>query len=128
MASAARLERGAGVQIMSPDWYSQNPPRRLSSRHQPPCRWHCCFSSSGVYGGGIVALPHPSRNASDNARTILVIEPRPFPSYRVVRYGHSASAPDSATRRPMASAQWLSDPNSARQDQSRRVTKCSECS
>ena len=47
---------------------------------------------------------------------------------RAVRSGQSASAPRARTARPSVAAQRLSLPNSARQDQSRRVAKWSECS
>src|SRR5262249_7894931 len=49
-------------------------------------------------------------------------------SHRAVKCGHSALAPRSATERPSSAAQSPSPPNSARQDQRRRVANCSACS
>src|SRR5437762_3188315 len=48
--------------------------------------------------------------------------------HRAVRVGQSASAPQRATSRPRVAAHQPSPPNSARHDQSRRVTNWRSCS
>ncbi len=108
----------------------------LSSQKCGRSQWWCRAMASALESGSIWAVGYVERPISTTR--VMLTGPRrivgmrgtasPVLCYRDVRCVQSESAPRSATSRPRCSAQCASPPNSARHDQSRRVTKCSECS
>src|SRR5436305_2548152 len=90
--------------------YGENVPASISSRKKVRTS-----SRNSLASGG---------SSTGSKRKLKLIVPHD----PAVIKGHSPSAPRSATIFPRRAAQTASLPNSSRQDHSRRVAWCSECS